>query len=1615
MASLWERLKRQLDTNDGGATFSNPTPRKQAPAQTPAPKQNSMSVIQGARTPRPSQAVSFTTKQPKAPQIASPSFTVSKPPSVNTRIATAPASKNPNDPIARVVKPVANIAKGFVEAYDYLGKGVGESLAYNTKTSQDARSSAAGAQAAQLQAIKRAGQKLRDPTVSATEKARWQNVVNKSRTDSNSTFNIANDRNKQLLERTNPVKGGMAVGSVGFDIATAGMGTAGVKGAKLAGRQATKQVGMNLAKQKFASEAEKQVAIQAAKQLAKSQSRKAVAKELTKQAGIGAALAAPSGALSVGIQKGKDATAKDYALGAAGAAAFGAAIPIGTYGISRGFNASKNAAVRNGWQVPEIKNPALAGKNGVPAPSSLPTASKNSTFGSQSGADVTPNIPNNTPNVNKQWIRPLNDKGTIPAKENGSTIPTIRRMLGQNPNEQLVGTHFNFTNNADGTITANKPNSFFKPGRLNTAEQTSVSKVLNRDPSASEYDIYNFAIAQRKVAGESGTPQSISALQTHMDNLRSHEVAKQNRVQQQRTLAQRINDAIGLNSQKGSAMVTDENGNMLPTFNPKKKVDPTAALKQEALKYKTAEEFVRANQSSPEIKAAEAKLAEIEARPDYQDFIKGGKITGKTWNDNNAAGVEYRKALDANTKQLTDLYNQAHSQPTPKVEAPQPTVAPVQKPKPVSNAAIPAPVRANTTPKGLQRSQTVGNQTSQNPSRLTTEKLSSTPTTPLTKPKTQPSLQQSLSNKKPQLKKTASLSSTIPPVAKDVERVINGTPLKDKTLNTRLSANSKYPEPVRQMLEGKYVVRDNKTTIRDAKALIYHDPQGAEVRALAPKNAVDVQIGAELFNKYTAEGNFEKAVDFVNASDSTTHGQMIQILSQYDKTTPQGAVKYAQTAINKYNKAHPNSPLTLDTKTIENIVKKAEDIQKMPQGRDRNIASQELMSTVNKLMPSTFADKAITLWKAGLLTSPRTHLRNTVGNTVHGITEMAKDPIAALNDLIVGRKTGSRSMTATTKGTVTGAKEGARVAKEVFKTGYDPLDDIVKYDSRKVNWGDGKAGKAAKVYTDTVFNLLGAEDKPFYHAAYHRSLYDQAGARAANAGKKGDKAFIENLVQNPTSTMLKTATEDAAYSTFKNTNIITDFANKIKGAARKNQAADTIVNVVAPFTGVPSSIAGQLVDYSPIGLVRGIAKDAKLVKNAKNMKKADVLALQRKASQEVGRGVIGSGLLGLGAWMTAQGMMTGQPKDAEEARQWETEGIQANSVMVNGKWRSINSIGPEALVILAGSKLKNSDGLGEATAKIGKDFMSQTFLQGVQAPLNAINDPKRYGATYVPNQVASVVPNIVKDTAKAFDDKKRETKVTGNLSASTWNAIKNSIPGARNTLLPDLDALGNEIKQEPSGVGAYFDIFNSKTPTNNKVATEIGRLAKVDPDNKDLRITPADITTTFGKNTKLTPAQRNELQRMTGGYTQQQWGKLVDYDGYKKLSNEEKAAVLTKLKTDTTAIQKYVFGKSHKLSAKAPTKRQQALMNGKISATDYIDSDMLNEKVTPKKTSTMKTKTTTAKKKTSTAKSTSSKSGGTAKKRKPFDMASFDMAGIYKSDAATRRKLRELLALTTMK
>lgn len=753
---------------------------------------------------------------------------------------------------------------------------------------------------------------------------------------------------------------------------------------------------------------------------------------------------------------------------------------------------------------------------------------------------------------------------------------------------------------------------------------------------------------------------------------------------------------------------------------------------------------------------------------------------------------------------------------------------------------------------------------------------------------------------------------------------------KERGLITSIKESKKYPQEFKDIIEGNYNVKPMAQTTFDAERIIKSDPLEAEKIVLDNTNKASMDIKNEvsrlLTEHYLSVGDTAKATEFAlrTATEGTEAGRAINMLKKWGDTTPAGAWKELTKKVDDFNGRFPKRKIEIPPEVGQDINNLAKKIQGMAEGREKNIAIFELQKKINSLIPSSILDKGITLWKAGLLTSLRTHERNLLSNTIHYMSETIKDAPAALNDILLSLKTGERTTTFTTKGTITGAREGLKKSKDIITIGFDPEKAIKKFDIKQINWGKSKIGKILEAYTETVFRGLSSADKPFYQSAYARSLYDQAGAQAKNL--KESKEFIEHLAKNPTENMINMAIKDAELAVFQNNNLASGAINSAKNWLRnqKTMSADLAnagIDIFLPFTGVPTSIGGQMIAYSPIGFLQGAINDAQVIfGGSKNS------VLQREASKQIGRGIVGTAVLTAGAYLGIKGLITGKPKNEQERREWEAENKPEDSIMINGKWRSLGSIGPEAIVFLAGSEMGRElneggsigsnlvGGAGYLTAK----FVDQPVLSGVQQPLSVLTDPQQYKPQrYFGSLLASTIPNIIKDTAKTFDPLQRETTENPII-----DQIQSGIPIWRNALTEKRDVFGNEIKNELAGGASYYDLFNSKTPSTNPIVLELQRLNSTG-DN----ITPSKLSndqTIFGFKVKLTNKELNRLEKMNGEKLAEYMSQVITSDKYLLATGDkQKDAVKKLIDLVRTTTKEEILAKErlNKLSSKDKAKQ----------------------------------------------------------------------------------------------
>lgn len=660
---------------------------------------------------------------------------------------------------------------------------------------------------------------------------------------------------------------------------------------------------------------------------------------------------------------------------------------------------------------------------------------------------------------------------------------------------------------------------------------------------------------------------------------------------------------------------------------------------------------------------------------------------------------------------------------------------------------------------------------------------------------------------------------------------------------------------VSMLQDANYTPEKNDELVMRATAIVENDIDKATDIALNGGDNMSIATASELIKKFQNDGNFTAAANLTKevAAKLTDAGRYVQAASLYNRLTPQGIIRYAQQELSK-----EGLNLTGEqAKVLTELSKKAGSLK----GEEQVIATKQMLDKVQEFIPSKFADQLVTVWKAGLLTNPTTHIANVGGNTTMLGLETLKDYPATVLDAIASLATGKRTKTTPSYRAIgSGVVSGAKKAFTYAKTGVDVDETLGKIDYKKVN-----LPPVIKQYTEFVFRMLGATDKFFKETLLKKSLMEQAKVDGINRGLSGKalRDHANNLFQNPSIDMVKNATEEALYGTFNSRNALTEKLG--------NSAA---VNVVAPFKRTPTNIGARILDYSPYGIGKGFVQGVK--------------GNQKGFAENVARGAIGTGIGALGYGLGKAGQMTGNyPSNETERALWEAEGRQPGALKVGGSYYGLNRISPVGNILATGAgmadlgRIKPENVPGAMAAVAGKNLLGQTYLQGVSGALNALQDPNRSAATWVENLAKGVIPSIIGAGARAIDPYQRQVNSIG-------EAVQSRIPGLSQNLLPKVDAFGRKLQNESN---PFFDPFNTKKDKSDQTTKEIWRLYK---NYSGVSLGKPNESVSLGKGLKidLTPEEFTAYQQRTGGVFKPLLDQVISSKDYRAMSDYDKAKTI---------------------------------------------------------------------------------------------------------------------------
>ena len=216
----------------------------------------------------------------------------------------------------------------------------------------------------------------------------------------------------------------------------------------------------------------------------------------------------------------------------------------------------------------------------------------------------------------------------------------------------------------------------------------------------------------------------------------------------------------------------------------------------------------------------------------------------------------------------------------------------------------------------------------------------------------------------------------------------------------------------------KYTPKKNSELWNKATKSVQESPERVfnELENTRVANDETMAKGIALAKHYQAMGDDLKASElYVElAKKATEAGRTVQALNLMRRTTPEGVLMSTMREVESYNdkmKNKPNKQINIAPEQRAEFLGKLREAYAMPEGdlkeiRARRIAIGEAIREVGDQIPSSKWDKFTTLWKAGLLTAPTTHIRNIAGNVINGGSEKVAQTVGSAFDWMISKGTG---------------------------------------------------------------------------------------------------------------------------------------------------------------------------------------------------------------------------------------------------------------------------------------------------------------------------------------------------------------------------------------------------------------------------------------------------------------------------------------------------------------------------------------------------------------------------------------------------------------------------------
>lgn len=718
----------------------------------------------------------------------------------------------------------------------------------------------------------------------------------------------------------------------------------------------------------------------------------------------------------------------------------------------------------------------------------------------------------------------------------------------------------------------------------------------------------------------------------------------------------------------------------------------------------------------------------------------------------------------------------------------------------------------------------------------------------------------------------------------------------------------------------------------------------------------DFALGVQCYNEAVAAGDAATALELAGDLSDAAHtgAQVTQAVNLLNRLTPAGKLLTLRRYVDRLNRdSKPKRTRKSDNVTADErrtaFVDEAASYAIDPQlatdymlaetDEARSAAWQAIINDIASRVKPTVKEKWDYWRYTSMLTNPVTHVRNLTGNSVQMLMRKTKNAVGTALEAAAVKDTDQRTKALLGHGEADTARRA--LARELYEEDKARAMGAGKYkegspsgiareieNARKMFGEEHKLGKAVQWVGEKNTKALDWGDELFNRPAYIESLAQAMKARGITAeeARRGDKAELMESAR-------AYAAQEAAKATYRDFNDFSDAVTRLNRLRESDnklvRGAGIATDAVLPFRRTPANILVRgVAEYSPVGLARGIKQAALDVRSGKKT--------AAEAIDTLSAGLTGTGIMLLGALLAKNGMLhTKAGDDDREENFLKSIGYQDFALQIGDTSYTLDWMTPAAMPLFAGAAMMESaaddkglaDALTDGLASIGDVILETSMLSSLDSMLENYRYANNKGWYILTQPIISYlsqgVPTVGSKVANALDDTARKAHVPKDAGEASgdisyfWQSLARKVPGGREALQPSIDVWGQEISNGDLGerlAESFVSPGFISTAKNDAVTKEVRRLAA----RMGSDVYPAKAAKYFevdGKNVYLDGDQYTAYAKALGQARHRLLEDAFKLDGYKAMSDAEKAEMVGKLYEYANARAKNQVAPAYELTA----------------------------------------------------------------------------------------------------